>query len=60
MATTHSQHSHSAVGHDVVAHDHGTMDIVDHERTFHGFVRMMTWSAVSIILVLIFLALVNA
>nr|WP_269429081.1 aa3-type cytochrome c oxidase subunit IV [Paracoccus sanguinis] len=46
--------------HDAPHHEHGTMDIVEHERTFDGFVRFMTWSAVLTILVLIFLALTNA
>lgn len=60
MATTQSQHAQAAVGHDVVAHEVGTMDIAEHQRTFVGFVRFMTWTATLSILVLIFLALTNA
>lgn len=41
-------------------HVHGTMDIRDHERTFHGFVRLALWSAVASLAVLVFLALANA
>lgn len=40
------------------AHEHGKMDITDHEKTFHGFIRFITFGAVAAILVLIFLALV--
>lgn len=38
----------------------GSMDIRVQEKTFAGFVRMVTWGAVIAILVLIFLALANA
>jgi hypothetical protein len=57
MATTHSQNSaaHSAEGH----HTHGTMDVTTQERTFAGFVRLATWSAAAVIVILIFLALSN-
>ncbi|SPH23384.1 Cytochrome c oxidase subunit 4 [Defluviimonas aquaemixtae] len=41
-------------------HEHGTMDTKDHEKTFEGFIRMVTWGAVISIAVLIFLALANA
>jgi len=40
--------------------DQGNMNLRAHERTFDGFIRLMTWSAVASILVLIFLALTNA
>lgn len=40
-------------------HKHGSMDIRTHEKTFHGFVTMVTWAAGLIIVFLIFLALVN-
>ncbi|HEX9858887.1 MAG TPA: aa3-type cytochrome c oxidase subunit IV [Paracoccaceae bacterium] len=40
-------------------HKHGSMDIRAHEKTFAGFVRMVTWGAVISIGVLIFLALAN-
>ncbi len=41
-------------------HQHGDMNIRDHERTFDGFVRMVTWAVIVILLVLVFLALANA
>lgn len=41
-------------------HERGTMDIKEHEKTFEGFIRVATWAAVLAIVVLIFLALVNA
>jgi len=53
-------HARAHAVHDAPHHEHCTMDIVEHERTFDGFVRFMTWSAVLTILVLIFLALTNA
>ena len=59
--TTHAPaHARAHAVHDAPHHEHGTMDIVEHERPFDGFVRFMTWSAVLTILVLIFLALTNA
>lgn len=59
--TTHAPaHARAHAVHDAPHHEHGTMDIVEQERTFDGFVRFMTWSAVLTILVLIFLALTNA
>lgn len=51
---------HHAAHHDAVHHEHGSMDTTVHERTFDGFIRFMTWNAVAIIAVLIFLALANA
>ncbi len=41
-------------------HEHGTMDVKDHEKTFDGFIRMVTWGAIICIGILIFMALVNA
>ncbi|MEH7830127.1 aa3-type cytochrome c oxidase subunit IV [Gemmobacter denitrificans] len=41
-------------------HKHGSMDIREQEKTFAGFVRMVTWGAGLSIGVLIFLALANA
>lgn len=41
-------------------HQHGDMNIRDHERTFDGFVRMVTWAVIVILLILVFLALANA
>lgn len=46
--------------HDVTEHTIGTMDITEQKRTFVGFIRFATWVAVLSILVLIFMALVNA
>lgn len=41
-------------------HKPGSMDIRDQEKTFAGFVRMVTWAVVIILCVLIFMALANA
>jgi len=41
-------------------HEHGKMDIRDHEKTFAGFIRLATWGAGISIVVLIFLALTNS
>lgn len=41
-------------------HKHGSMDISAQEKTFAGFIRMVTWGAVISIVILIFMALVNA
>ncbi|NJM83938.1 MAG: aa3-type cytochrome c oxidase subunit IV [Tabrizicola sp.] len=41
-------------------HKHGSMDIREQEKTFHGFVRMSIWAVWVIIAVLIFMALTNA
>lgn len=49
-------HATSAHGEHVV----GTMDTTDHQRTFDGFVRFLTWNVVAIIVVLIFMALAGA
>lgn len=38
----------------------GSMDIRVQEKTFAGFVRMVSWGAMISILVLIFLALANS
>ena len=56
---THPAHG-GAVGHDVAHHQHGSMDVADHQRTFNGFVRFMMWNAIAVIAVLIFMALANA
>lgn len=57
--TAHHDAAHHAADH-AAHHEHGSMDVAAHERTFDGFVRLMTWAAVATILVLIFLALTNA
>lgn len=41
-------------------HKPGSMDITVQEKTFAGFIRMVTWGAAISIGVLIFLALANA
>lgn len=40
-------------------HVPGTMDIRAHQRSFDGFIRFLTWNAVGISVVLVFLALAN-
>ena len=40
-------------------HEHGSMDIKDHEKTFLGFVKFTTYSVVIILLALVLLAIVN-
>jgi hypothetical protein len=40
-------------------HKHGEMNIEDHEKIFNGFVKFATRTAILIICILIFLALVN-
>ncbi|MCZ4259530.1 MAG: aa3-type cytochrome c oxidase subunit IV [Limimaricola soesokkakensis] len=41
-------------------HVQGTMDITDQERTFAGFMTLVTRGTIAIIVALILLALVNA
>ncbi|MGV8986218.1 MAG: aa3-type cytochrome c oxidase subunit IV [Cypionkella sp.] len=41
-------------------HVPGSMDIRAQEKTFHGFLRMISWGAVIAILVLIVMALADA
>jgi Ni,Fe-hydrogenase I cytochrome b subunit len=41
-------------------HSHSKTDIREHEKTFEGFIRFSTWVAVLVIVVLVFMALVNA
>lgn len=41
-------------------HEHGKMDITEHEKTFEGFIKFATWGAIISICILIFMALVNA
>lgn len=45
-------------GHD--EHKPGSMDITTQEKTFAGFIRMVTWGAAICIGVLIFMALANS
>jgi len=41
-------------------HKHGSMDTTEQEKTFDGFVKFSTWTAVVCIAILIFMALVNS
>jgi len=38
---------------------HGDMDVEEHERTFEGFIKFVTYVAIGVIVLLLFLALVN-
>ncbi|MEM7490120.1 MAG: aa3-type cytochrome c oxidase subunit IV [Pseudomonadota bacterium] len=38
-------------------HEHGKMDVTEHEKTFAGFVTVTKWVVIIIIGVLVFLAL---
>ncbi len=38
----------------------GTMDITNQEKTFSGFMKLVTRSAIVILVLLVFIALVNA
>ncbi len=40
-------------------HEHGSMDVADHQETFSGFVNFVKWTIILIIAFLIFLAIVN-
>ena len=41
-------------------HKQGSMDTKEQEKTFAGFMRMVSWSGVIIVAILIFMALANA
>ena len=41
-------------------YEHGSMDITVQEKTFDGFISLVTKGAILCILVLVFLALVNS
>ena len=41
-------------------HEHGKMNTTAQEKTFDGFIRLVSWGAGISIGVLVFLALVNA
>jgi Ni,Fe-hydrogenase I cytochrome b subunit len=49
-----------AGSHKTPEHKHGTMDTTVQEKTFAGFIRMVTWGAGISIAILIFLALANS
>ncbi len=40
-------------------HEHGSMDVEDHEKTFEGFVKTVGWASILILVFLLFLAMVN-
>jgi hypothetical protein len=44
---------------DMAEHKHGEMNIEVQEKTFDGFMKAVTWSAVVIIGLLLFIAAVN-
>ena len=41
-------------------HKHGEMDITAQEQTFHGFVKLVTWTVYLIIAILLFMAIFNS
>jgi len=41
-------------------HKHGEMNVDVQQKTFAGFIKTVTWSVVTIICILIFMALVNS
>lgn len=45
---------------DMAEHKHGSMDTKEQEKTFAGFMRLVSWAGVIIVALLIFMALVNA
>lgn len=45
---------------DLADHSVGDMDITMQEKTFTGFLRLVGWAGCTALVVLIFLALVNA
>ena len=60
MATTPKHPPADHQDHAASPHTHGTMDVTEHHQVFNGFVRFMTWGAVGVVGILIFLALTNA
>lgn len=45
---------------DMAEHKHGEMNTEVQEKTFEGFVKMVTWASVTIIGLLILIALIGA
>lgn len=45
---------------EVKEHEHGTMEIREHQKTFAAFVRFSTWVCIIAAVVLVFMALTNA
>lgn len=48
-----ADHAHSE-------HQHGTMDVRDHEKTYAGFIKATVWTTAVILVALVILALSNA
>ncbi len=46
--------------HHATDHEHGSMEIREHQKTFAGFVRLSTWVCIIAAVVLVFMALANA
>ena len=46
--------------HHETEHEHGSMEIREHQKTFAGFVRFSTWVCILAAVVLVFMALANA
>lgn len=59
MAASNSQNDHEGKD-DMTEHKHGEMDTEVQEKTFEGFVKIVTWTTVVIIGILIFIALIGA
>lgn len=57
MAEKHHEHGLYGGEHPADAHEHGTMNIDEHERVFATFIRWSAWSLILIFLILAFLAL---
>ena len=49
-----------ATHHEVTEHKIGEMDITEQQRTFAGFIRLLTWTCILSCIVLIVVALLNA
>ena len=59
MAT--EKHDKDHEGHtDMTEHKHGNMDTEVQQKTFEGFVKVVTWTVIVIIATLIFIALIGA
>lgn len=43
----------------MVDYRHGEMDVTAQEKTFHGFLTWLKWSAIIAIITLLFVAMVN-
>lgn len=43
----------------MAGHEHGKMNIAEHEKTFAGFIKWGIWLSVIVAVILIFLAIVG-